>query len=58
MKHHKAKVEFSIVERARDMREYENMEIKEIVSKLQEEGHYIPMDTLIDWLYYRTRAYR
>ena len=58
MKHHKAKADFAIVERARDMREYENMEIKEIIDKLQDEGHFIPYWTMVDWCLYRTRCFK
>ena len=58
MKHHKAKVDFSIVERARDMREFENMEINSIVDKLQKEGYFVPYWTMVDWCLYRTRANR
>lgn len=53
MKHHKAKIDFSLVEKARDMYEYEKIQIKVISHKLN-----VPYWTLVDWLYYRTRVYK
>ena len=55
---HRAKVEFEIVERARNLKEFDNMKLEDIRDLLQKEGHFIPKDTLIDWLFFRTRASR
>ena len=56
--HHRAKAEFEIVERARDLKEHDNMKLEDIRDLLQKEGHFIPYDTLVDWCFYRTRASR
>jgi hypothetical protein len=55
-KHHKAKIAFSVVEKARDLKEHDELRLKDIKIKLSEQGHEVPENTLIDWLYYRTRA--
>jgi hypothetical protein len=51
--HHKAKIAFSVVEQARDLKEFENMELKEIAEKLS-----VPYWTVVDWCLYRTRVYK
>ena len=58
MKHHRAKAEFEVVERARNLKEFDNMKLEDIRDLLQKEGHFIPKDTLIDWLFFRTRTNR
>ncbi len=57
-KHHRSKLPFEIVEKARDMREYEKMEIRDIQHKLSSSGIDVPYWTLVDFIYYRTRVYR
>ena len=56
--HGKASVSFQIVELARDLREHESMSSKLILRELRERYTLdISIDTLHDWLYYRTRVY-
>jgi len=50
--HHKAKNDFSVVEKARDMREFQDMELKDIAKNLN-----IAYWTVVDWCLYRTRIY-
>lgn len=55
-KHHRAKFDFSVVRRARELREYWGYPTKKILKILEEEGHSVPWNTLNGWLYYRTRV--
>jgi len=57
-KHHRAKVGFDIVEKARDMFEFEGVKITDIQGYISEYGYDVPYWTLVDWLYYRTMANR
>ena len=54
-KHHRAKVGFNLVEKARDMYEFEETKIKDIQAYLSEYGYDVPYWTLVDWLFYITR---
>jgi len=52
--HHNTKIPFSVVEQARDLRDY-GKEIKEIMYQFEEWGYTVKYWTLVDWLYFRTR---
>ncbi len=51
--HHRAKIEFKIVEKCRDMREYDGLQIKDIAKWAG-----VPYWTVVDWVFYRTRIYK
>jgi len=50
--HHRSIHPFEIVERARDMREYDKMMVKDIAERLG-----VAYWVVVDWVYYRTRVY-
>jgi len=52
MDHGKAKVEFSIVERCRDLHEYDKMNTREIAELMG-----LSKETIRDWVGFRTRIY-
>lgn len=53
--HHRAKLPDSVVERARKLhdRGYKPMEVR---GHLADEGHVVPLETLCNWLDYKTRT--
>ena len=56
--HHKAAVSFQIIELARDLKEHEKESRKSILNILfNRYAIRVSMNTLDDWLYYRTRVY-
>ena len=55
--HAKATVPFQLIEMARDLKEYEGKPRKFILQVLRVDyGHDLSLNTLDDWLYYRTRV--
>ena len=58
IEHAKATIPFELVEQARDFREHEGLTRRAIKELLWiKHGLQVSMNTLDDWLYYRTRVY-
>lgn len=57
-KHHKSKVDFEMVEKARDYHDdgHSLQGIQGLMYKVH--GYHLSLDTIRDWVYFRTRSAR